>query len=298
MSEPTQTEGTPAEDALTGTQTGTQPGTQTDTQTEAEYGKKFSPFAGCSIFIIAGVLAASMVGFTIWSYFKVQDTIAVFTDESPQTIELVDLVGKESAQVAIKEKLVGFRHNIEAQHKADITLNADEMNLAIATFDILKPHRNHLIITCIEAGHIEAKIAFPVKSGMGSDTMRFINAVIIIKPELVEGAAFPRITSVQASTGGEVPEQFRHFISETLLHPLKEDKELGPIFSSLSAADIEGNTLVLHNDPDYQPITEPSEEKKQSMFERLMTGFAIIAVIFLAIVSLIIILSRRKAKKS
>jgi hypothetical protein len=34
------------------------------------------------------------------------------------------------------------------------------------------------------------------------------------------------------------------------------------------------------------------------MFERLMTGFAIIAVIFLAIVSLIIILSRRKAKKS
>ena len=137
MSEPTQTEGTPAEDAQTGT------------QTNAESGKKFSPFAGCSIFIIAGVLAASMVGFTIWSYFKVQDTIAAFTDESPQTIELVDLVGKESAQVAIKEKLVGFRHNIEAKHKAHITLDADEMNLTIATFDILKPHRNHLIITCI-----------------------------------------------------------------------------------------------------------------------------------------------------
>ncbi len=45
-----------------------------------------------------------MVGFTIWSYFKVQDTIAVFTDESPQTIELVDLVGKESAQVAYQGK--------------------------------------------------------------------------------------------------------------------------------------------------------------------------------------------------
>ena len=220
------------------------------------------------------------------------------TGESPQAIELIDIEGKESAQTALKAKLVGFRHNIEAKHEAQITLDAAEMNLAIATFDILKPHRNHLIITCIEAGHIEAKIAFPVKSGMGSDAMRFINALIIIKPELVEGAAFPRITSVQASTGGEVPEQFRHFISETLLHPLKEDKELGPIFSSLSAADIEGNALVLHNDPDYQPITQPTEEIKQSMFERLMTGFAVIAVIFLAIVSLIIILSRRKAKKS
>lgn len=282
MSEPTQTEDTPAE----------------DNKTNAESGKKFSPFAGCSIFIIAGILAASMAGFTIWSYFKVKSTIASFTDESAQSIELVDLTGMESAQVSIKEKLVGFRHNIEAKHKARITLNAAEMNLAIASFEILKPHRNHLFITSIQDGQMEAKIAFPVKSGMRSDVMRFINASITIKPELVEGAAFPRVTTVKASTGAEVPEQFRHFISETLLHPLREDKELGPIFSSLSEVALEGDTLVLHNDPDYRPATQVTEENKQSMFERLMTGFAIIAVFFLAIVSVIIILSRRKAKNS
>jgi hypothetical protein len=282
MSEPTQSEDAPTNVS----------------EADTESTNKFSPFAGCSIFIIAGVLAASMVGFTVWSYFKVKDTVAEFTDESPQSIEQIGLSGKESAQVAIKEKLIGFRHNIEAKHKAQITLNAAEMNLAIATFDILKPHRDHLYITAIDDEHIEAKIAFPVKAGMDTDGMRFINAVIKIKPELVEGAAFPRITSVQSSTGAEVPVQFRHFISETLLHPMKEDIDLGPIFSSLSAVSIEDDTLVLNNDPNYQPITQPSEEKKQSMFERLMTGFAIIAVIFLAIVSLIIILSRRKAKKS
>jgi len=282
MSEPTQSEDAPTNVS----------------EADTESTNKFSPFAGCSIFIIAGVLAASMVGFTAWSYFKVKDTVAEFTDESPQSIEHIGLSGKESAQVAIKEKLIGFRHNIEAKHKAQITLNAAEMNLAIATFDILKPHRDHLYITAIDDEHIEAKIAFPVKAGMDTDGMRFINAVIKIKPELVEGAAFPRITSVQSSTGAEVPVQFRHFISETLLHPMKEDIDLGPIFSSLSAVSIADDTLVLNNDPNYQPITQPSEEKKQSMFERLMTGFAIIAVIFLAIVSLIIILSRRKAKKS
>ncbi len=286
MSEPTQTEDTSAND------------TQIDIQTDEESTKKFSPFAGCSIFIIAGVLAASMVGFTAWSYFKVKDTIAEFTDESPQSIQQIELSDQESAQVALKEKLIGFRHNIEAKHKAHITLDTTEMNLAIATFEILKPHRDHLFISSIVDDRIEAKIAFPVKAGMGTDGMRFINATIMIKPELVEGAAFPRITSVNSSTGAEVPEQFRHFISETLLHPMKEDKELGPIFSSLSDVSIEGDTLVLHNDPDYQISTQPSEEKKQSMFERLMTGFAIIAVFFLAIVSLIIILSRRKAKKS
>lgn len=275
---------------------------QTEVATDAaspsaeEAPKKFSPFAGCSIFIIAGVLVISMLGFTAWSYFKVKGTIAEFTGETAQTIETMDLAGKESSQVALKEKLVGFRHQIEARHKAQISLNADEMNLAIATFDILKPHRSHLHVGSIDEGQIEAHIAFPVKAGMGSDNMRYINATILIEPELVEGAAFPRITQVNTNTGTEIPEQFRQFISETLLHPLREDEELGPLFSSLSGVEIKGDTLLLQTDPEYQPTAKPSPETKQSMFERLMTGFAIIAVFFLAIVSVIIILSRRKAK--
>jgi len=270
----------------------------TQTQAKGDPARKFSPFAGCSIFIIAGVLAASMIGFSIWSYFKVKDTLAGFTGESPQAIELVNIEGKESAQTALKAKLVGFRHNIEAKHEAQITLDAAEMNLAIATFDILKPHRNHLSIISIHDSHIEAQIAFPVKSGIGSDEMRYINAIIIIEPELVEGATFPRITEIKTDTGSAVPEQFRHFISETLLQPLHDDKELSPIFSGLSAVEINNDTLVLDTNPSYQAPSQPTEEKKQSMFERFMTGFAIIAVFFLAIVAFIIILSRRKAKQS
>ncbi|MCP5537141.1 MAG: hypothetical protein H7A51_13050 [Akkermansiaceae bacterium] len=268
------------------------------TQTEQDSTKKFSPFAGCSIFIIAGVLAAGMIGFTIWTYFKVKDTIAGFTGETPQAIELVDTTGKETAQTDLKAKLVGFRHNIEAKHKARMSLDAEEMNLAIATFDILKPHRNNLTITSISDGKMEADIAFPVKSSMGSEEMRYLNATITIVPELVEGAAFPRITAVRPNTGGDLPEQFKQFISETLLHPFREDKELGPVFNRLSAVEIVGNTLVLHTDPDYHLPSQPNEENKQSMFERFMTGFAVIAVIFLAIVAFIIILSRRKAKQS
>lgn len=258
--------------------------------------RKFSPFAGCSIFIIAGVLVISMLGFTAWSYFKVKGTIAEFTGEKPQSIEAMDLAGRESSQVQLKEKLGGFQHDIEARHKALVSLNADEMNLAIATFDILKPHRTRLHVVSIDEGHIEARIAFPVKAGMGSENMRFINATILIEPELVEGAAFPRITKVNTNTGTEMPEQFRQFISETLLHPLREDKELGPLFSSLSGVHIEDNALILETDPQYQPVAQPSPEKKQSMFERFMTGFAVIAAFFLAIVAFIIILSRRKAK--
>lgn len=269
-----------------------------DANSDSEKGMgKFSPFAGCSIFIIAGALAAGMIAFTIWTYFKVKDTIAGFTEEAPRSIELVETKGRESAQTALKAKLVGFRHNIEARHQAEITLDADELNLAIATFDILKPHRHNLAISAIKDGHIEAAISFPVKSRMGSDEMRYLNGSITVQPELVEGAAFPRVMEIRPAKPGHIPDEFKKFISETLLRPLHEDKELGPVFKRLSAVEIRDKTLVLRTDPDYVAPDAPPEDK-EPMFERLMTGFAIIAVVFLTLVAAIIVLSRRKAKQS
>ena len=267
------------------------------TATSEKAAGKFSPFAGCWIFIIAGVLAACMIGFTIWTYFKVKDTIAGFTGETPRVIELLDTSGKEAAQTALKEKLMGFRHNIEAGHPAKISLNAEEMNLAIATFDILKPHRKNLFITAITAEGIEADISYPVKSQMGSDVMRYLSGAITIQPELVEGAAFPRITKIRPDKGNNIPDEFRKFISETLLHPLHEDKKLAPHFKSLSAVEITGNTLVLHTDPTHTVASAPPKDK-QPVINRFMKGFGIVAVIFLAIVTAIIILSRRKNAQS
>ncbi|MBT8037177.1 MAG: hypothetical protein KJO21_06495 [Verrucomicrobiae bacterium] len=268
-----------------------------DAHSDPEKGTgKFSPFAGCSIFIIAGTLAACMLAFTIWTYFKVKDTIAAFTEVEPKAIELADTQGREAAQSALEAKLVGFRQHIETHEEAEITLNADEMNLAIATFVMLKPHRHNLSISAIKDGHIAADISYPVKARMGSDEMRYLNGSITVVPELVEGAAFPRVTEIRADQPGDIPDEFKKFISETLLRPLHEDKELGPIFKRLSAVEIKNNALVLHTHPDYTAPGAPPEDK-EPMFERLMTGFAIIAVIFLSIVTAIIILSRRKNRQ-
>lgn len=266
------------------------------TTAKQDPGKNFSPFAGCSIFIIAGLLAAGMIAFAAWTYFKVKDTITGFTADTPQPITLVDTTGKENEQVALKAKLVNFGHKIETKQDAGMTLNADELNLAIATFDILKPLRSHLTVTSISGGTINADIAFPIKAKMGSDEKRYLNATITIQPELVDGSVFPRITAVLPVNGGNVPEQFRQFISKTLLIPVREHKELGPLFHRISSVEIKGDTIALRTDPSYRPPNSPDGQTKQSVFERFMTGFAVIAVLFLAIVSVIIILSRRKAK--
>ena len=258
---------------------------------------KFSPFAGCSIFIIAGAIALGMISFLIWSYFQTRDMVESFTDEKSQAIQAADVSGKESEQVALKSKLLGFRHNIEAKHKSEITLNAEEMNLAIATFNILKPHQGALSIDSIDTDGIQATISFPTKSRMRSDENRYINATLTIQPELVDGAAFPRITAIKTNQQAEIPEQFKQFISETLLKPLYDDKELGPTFQSLSAVKIKDNTLVLSTDPEYQVEQSDPAENTELTIDRLLKGFAVIAIVFLALVTIIIILSRRKTKQ-
>lgn len=272
----------------------------TDTQAVEDKGTgKFSPFAGCSIFIIAGLIGAGMISFLIWSYFQTRDMIEGFTDEKAKSIEMVDTSGKEAEQVALKSKLIGFRHNVEAKHEDEMALNAEEMNLAIATFEILKPHQGKLFIREVKEDGVIADISFPTKSRMRSDENRFINATLTIQPELVDGAAFPKIITIKTDNGAEVHEQFKQFISETLLKPVYDDTEIGPIFQGLSDVEIKGDTVVASTNPTFQPATiDNQKENSELVIDRLLKGFAIIAVVFLAFVTLIIILSRRKAKKS
>jgi len=264
--------------------------------------EKFSPFAGCFIFIIAGLLAVSMIGFTFWMGTRVESTIEGFTQETSKPIEQTELKDKEKAQVSLKSKLIDFRHKIEAEKSGEMTLNVDEINLAIATFEILKPQRGNLHVSSISADGIRAEISNPVNSKMSNiisdeKSFRYLNGTILIQPELVSGAVFPRITTIKPDGGGSVPNEFMQQISKTLLAPFKDDSEVGPLFNRISSVEIKDETIILKTDPE-QRQADALPENTQPAIERFMKGFAIIAVVFLAIIAGIIILSRRKAKQS
>lgn len=273
----------------------------TPAETTAEKGK-FSPFAGCSIFIIAGVLALGMITFTFWIGTRVETAVEGFTAEKPKPIEQTETKGKESAQVRLKNKLVAFRHSIEVGKKGELTLNADEMNLAIATFEILKPQRGNLYVTSIGKEGIRAEISNPINSKMsniisGEKSYRYLNGTILIRPELVENAVFPRITSIKPDGGGSVPDEFVQQISKTLLMPFKNDQEIGPLFHRISSVEIIDNAVVIKTDPAYSNDSARGATDNQPVFERFMKGFAVAAVVFLAIIAGIMILSRRRAKQ-
>jgi len=261
---------------------------------------QFSPFAGCSIFIIAGLLAIGMISFTFWMGTRVESTIQDFTQDDSKEIELVDTADKQREQVALKSKLVGFRHQIEAGKTGKITLNTEEINLAIATFDILKPQRENLHVSSISDEGLRAEISNPINSKMSNiisadKTFRYLNGTILIQPELVENAVFPRITTIKPDGGGSVPTEFTQQISKTLLAPFKDDEEIGPLFSSISSVEIKDELIILKTDPK-QPRADTADIDQQPVIERFMKGFSIVAIVFLAIIAGIIILSRRKAK--
>lgn len=260
---------------------------------------KFSPFAGCSIFIIAGLLAVGMISFTFWIGTRIESTIEGFTQEKSKPIEQVDPTGKENQQVALKNKLMGFRHKIETEKISEINLTAEEINLAIATFEILKPQRGNLHVTSITDDGIRAEISNPVNSKMSNiisqdKTFRHLNGTIFIQPELVDNAVFPRITTIKPDGGGSVPDEFRQQISKTLLAPFKDDQEIGPLFTRISSVEIKDGAIILKTTPEQQ-ATEALPTDTQPAIERFMKGFAIVAILFLAIIAIIIILSRRKA---
>ena len=261
---------------------------------------EFSPFAGCSIFIVAGVLVAGMVSFLIWQYFQTKEMVRGFTDEQPQSVELISVKGKEVAQVALKTKLEGFRYRVETKKQGRITLSALELNLAIVSFDILKPHRGALHISRIDQQGIHGEISFPTRWKMFSDAKRYINAEILVVPELVDGAVFPKIVEIHTKNNSEVPETFKQFIAETLLDPLFRDEEIGPVFRGLTAVNLEGDHLVLSSDPEQrlegkgEVNTQVTCSKSELAIDRTLKGFAVVSVVFLLFVGLVIVLNRRK----
>ena len=266
-------------------------------QPQKKVGKeKFSPFAGCLILIIAGLLIGGVIGYSTWSYFKVKETIVSFTDETPQNIKLVSLETREKERTNLTKKLTAFKKQIDTRKQDSITLNVDELNLAIASYEILKPNREKIYLTEITQDGIQATIAYPVKAGLKTGALRSINAEINIVPELVDGALFPTVTAVTTSKTNDIPQEFKKFISESMLHPLRNDEKLGDLFQRFSKVELTDGALLIETDPSYDSEAVLPDDTRP-IVNRFMKGFAIVAVIFLCIVTAVIFLSRRQAQQ-
>ncbi|MGJ8676148.1 MAG: hypothetical protein ACSHX0_01385 [Akkermansiaceae bacterium] len=258
---------------------------------------KFSPFAGCLIFIVLALVVTGVITYTWMSYKQVQATIVGMTEETPQVIEIDEAKGQEASLAHLSIKLNDFKNAINTQTLSSLTLSKSELNLAIANYALLEPNRGKLRVHSISNEAIAAEVSYPVKSGFRSEKKLYLNGMAQIVPEIKEGALFPSVTSVLTPAGVEVPAEFRKFISESMLHPLRNDEEIGRIFQNVSDVKTSDGSVTLYIDPSYiAPGTLPDDTSP--ITNRFMKGFALIAVVFLLIVAVIIFLSRKKSQNT
>ena len=258
---------------------------------------KFSPFAGCLIMIIVGLLVLGIISFTWWSYKQVQATVEGFAESDPVEVTLVDVTGEDSAQLSLGQKLKGFRRIVGDKQVGELSLTADELNLAIASYEILEPNRRQLSITSISEEGLVADISYPLNARLFSDEKLYLNGEVTIMPEVTGGFLFPTVKKVRTSQHEDIPQEFKKFISETMLRPMRDDAELGQLLQRISSVKIVGNAMILKTEPDFVAAGELPDDKAP-IINRFMKGFGIVAVVFLFIVSIIIFISRRKAPKT
>ena len=81
-----------------------------------------------------------------------------------------------------------------------------------------------------------------------------------------------------------------------MLHPLRNDEKLGDLFQRFSKVELTDGALLIETDPSYDSEAVLPDDTRP-IVNRFMKGFAIVAVIFLCIVTAVIFLSRRQAQQ-
>lgn len=265
--------------------------------TEIEGAGKFSPFAGCLMMLIVGLMVAGVIVYSWWSYGQVKSTVEGFTQEVAQEVPLIDVSSMEAAQKSLDEELKAFRVSVESNELAELSLTAEELNVAIASYEILAPNREKIFISGISDKGVEATISYPVNAAAFSDNRRHLNGRVTMMPEINGGALFPVVKQVTTPSGVDIPDRFKEFITETMLHPIRNHEELGVLMKRISSVSIKGESIVILAEPGFVAAGELPDDT-QPILNRFMKGFAIVAVVFLFIVSLIIFVSRRKASST
>ena len=267
-----------------------------------------SPFAGCAILIIALAVMMFLVVFSVFALFRQFDEISKFTSEKPAPLEISAIAGQEQAVKDLQGKLDGFHKQLQAGQPASLELTADEINLAIATFEPLKDLRGTFRIQEIGEETLRIAISFKLngkprlgREGESSFTSdpRYLNGLMIARPGLSNREVILQVDSIEVP-GRPVPKEFvEHMSPYRITERYLTDKILGPAMAKLTRVQVSGNKLVLALIPGEVAKDVISNAQVDSARNRLFTILGIAACLFLLAVGVIVIIGlRAKAAKS
>jgi hypothetical protein len=258
-----------------------------------------TPFAGCLIMILALVVMLFLVGFAIWSVFRLDKEIAKFTQLEARPVPVASLEDAEGTLNSLKARFDTFNHQLTtgSEDEARLALSVEDINLAIAAFEPLKELRGTFHVEAIENGTLRVAVSFKLNAKPMDNSFRYLNGTMIVRPELVEGEILLRVLSLDAGPQ-PVPEEFLgHFSPYRISQRYVENPVIGPAMQRLTGTELRDNQLQLRrlkNENAPAPITPEQAEKGKMRFMKL---FGFIAAIFLVGVAAVLLMGLRSSRK-
>ena len=268
-----------------------------------------SPFAGCAIFIAAFLVMTFLIGFSVLTLFRQFNEIAKFTDDKPVAIEVSPTAGKEAELKNLAERVETFRQQLAGDAETSLALSADDLNLAIASYEAFKELRGTFRVLTFEEKTARIAISFPLngkprltrageKSWITSDA-RFLNATMVAHPALLKKEVVLALDILEVP-GKKVAQEFIDQMSPyRLAERYLSDPAIGPVMAKITRVAIADGKIVLTRKPGENPADTITDAQVDSGSTRLFTALGIAAVCFLTFASVIVLIGiRAKARNA
>lgn len=267
-----------------------------------------NPFAGCAIFIAAFAVMIFLIGFSVLTLFRQFNEIAKFTGEKPLPIEVSSLENKEPELNSLAERIEVFRQQLAGDSEASLALSADDMNLAIATYDAFKELRGTFRVVGIDGETLRIAISFPLNGkprfahkgepGWIASDSRYLNGTLVARPNLLKREIVLSLDAIEVP-GAKVPHEFIDQMSPyRITERYVADKVIGPAMAKLTRVEVAGGKVVLTRKPGENPADMITAAQVDAGSTRLFTVLGIAATCFLGFAGIIVLIGvRAKARK-
>ena len=266
-----------------------------------------SPFEGCAILIVAVLVMIFLIGFSISVLFRQFNAIAKFTGEKPAVIEVVQVEDREAELNKLAEKIEAFRQAAGDEESAELELNAEELNLAIAAYEDFKDLRGTMKVSEITSEAIRMEISFQLngkprlsKEGEGgwiTSDPRYLNGTIVAEPGLLKREVVLQIRDIEVP-GAEVAEQF---IAQMSPYRIAEryvgDSGIGAVMPELTNVTLKEGAILFEKKAGEIAKDTVTDEQVDAASKRFFTFLGIAASIFLFFVAIVIFVGLRLKKK-
>lgn len=266
-----------------------------------------SPFAGCAIFMTVLLVVVFLIVFSVFVLFQQFNAIAKFTEEKPVKVQVDTIVDREPELNRLAEKIERFRIAVLDGKSAVLELNANELNLAIATYDAFKELRGNLRVREISSETIKFDISFELngrprigkkgESGWVASDPRYLNGVLITQPGLLSKEVVLRVQDINVSHAA-VPREFvERFSPYRIASSYVGDSEIGKVMAVLTNVELGDGVVRFVKEEGVIPKDTVTKEEVDQSSQRLFTFLGIAASIFLFFVALIIFVGMRAKKR-